>query len=119
MPESMRGMRLGSLSMEREEGVELAARRSITFVCENDHEFKLAFALEAEIPNTWDCKVCHTKSSRLRDGELVRDISLQVEAPRSHFDMVLERRTRAELEALLEEVLADVKKRRAEGRLTS
>lgn len=119
MTESMRGMRLGSLSMEREEGVELAARRSITFICRNDHEFQVTFALEAEIPNTWDCKFCHTPASRLRDGELIRDKALEVEAPRSHYDMVLERRTREELEVLLEEVLADMKKRRAEGRLTA
>lgn len=119
MSESMRGMRLGSLSMEREEGVELAARRSITFVCNQGHEFQITFALEAEIPNTWDCKTCHSPASRLRDGELIRDKYLQVEPARSHYDMVLERRTRAELEVLLEEVLADLKKRRAEGRLTA
>jgi hypothetical protein len=39
--------------------------------------------------------------------------------PRTHYDMVLERRTKAELEELLKEVLADMRKRRAEGRLTA
>jgi hypothetical protein len=43
----------------------------------------------------------------------------EVQKPRTHYDMVLERRTKAELEALLKEVLADMRKRRAEGRLTA
>jgi hypothetical protein len=43
----------------------------------------------------------------------------EVDRPRTHYDMVLERRTKAELEELLQEVLADMRKRRAEGRLTA
>lgn len=119
MAESMRGMRLGSLSMEREDGVELAERRKITFVCKSDHETEIFFALGAEIPKTWDCKVCHTSAARILDGELLAEDALDVETPRSHYDMVLERRTRQELEDLLQEVLADMRKRRSEGRLTA
>lgn len=117
MSETMRGMRLGSQSMEREEGVELAERRSVVFVCEKDHESKITFALEAEIPNEWICKVCHSPAARMLDGELLKNLPWEAEAPRSHYDMVLERRSRAELEELLQEVLEDMKKRRAEGRL--
>lgn len=119
MTESMRGMRLGSLSMEREEGVELAERRSIYYLCRSGHETRVTFALGAEIPSSWSCKACHSPAARLIDGEEVAQPLLEAEAPRTHYDMVLERRSRAELEALLSEVLADMRKRRAEGRLTA
>lgn len=119
MTESMRGMRLGSLSMEREEGVELAERRSIYFLCRSGHETRVTFALGAEIPSSWNCKACHSPATRLVDGEDMAVPPIEAETPRSHYDMVLERRSRAELEALLSEVLADMRKRRAEGRLTA
>jgi hypothetical protein len=38
-------------------------------------------------------------------------------APRSHWDMLLERRTRAELEELLEERLAYLRARRGEHKI--
>ncbi|MFM1950648.1 MAG: hypothetical protein RL418_335, partial [Actinomycetota bacterium] len=38
---------------------------------------------------------------------------------RTHYDMVLERRTREELEELLEEMLSRLRQRRASGRLSA
>lgn len=119
MSESMRGMRLGSLSMEREEGVELAERRSIYFLCRSGHETRVTFALGAEIPSSWNCRACHSPAARLVEGEQMSLPLLEAETPRSHYDMVLERRSREELEVLLSEVLADMRKRRSEGRLTA
>ncbi|MDA9854227.1 RNA polymerase-binding protein RbpA [Aquiluna sp.] len=43
----------------------------------------------------------------------------ELSTQRSHYDMVLERRSKKELEALLQEVLVDMRKRRSEGRLTA
>jgi hypothetical protein len=43
----------------------------------------------------------------------------EIDKPRTHYDMVLERRTKAELEDLLREVLADMRQRRASGKLTA
>ena len=44
---------------------------------------------------------------------------LEVEEKRSHYDMVLERRTRDELEELLAEILSEMRERRSRGRLTA
>jgi hypothetical protein len=56
---------------------------------------------------------------RFENGAEIEVTGLDVEPKRSHFDMVLERRTRDELEELLAEVLAEMRDRRSKGRLTA
>lgn len=119
MAETMRGMRLGSQSMESESGVEFARRQKVDFRCPNQHEFSLVFALEAELPQTWDCTSCDQIALRLVDGVEVEVEGFGQDTKRSHFDMVLERRSREELEELLEEMLSQMRERRAKGRLTA
>ncbi|MEY5145987.1 MAG: hypothetical protein RL224_301 [Actinomycetota bacterium] len=119
MTESMRGMRLGSQSMERETGVELAERQSFDYLCPNQHAFSLVFALGAEPPVEWECKKCQSVAHLVGSEKQLLVEAGEVQKPRTHYDMVLERRTKAELEELLKEVLADMRKRRAEGRLTA
>ena len=119
MTESMRGMRLGSQSMEREDGVELAARQVVEYRCPAGHQFKVTFSLEADSPLEWECKQCQSVALLVGSAKLEKIEAGEVYRPRTHYDMVLERRTKAELEELLQEVLVDMRKRRAEGRLTA
>jgi hypothetical protein len=114
----MRGTKLGWHSLEREQGVEFAGRRSVKFLCHRGHRSSVTFALGAEIPAAWDCRFCHSPAARLVDGQ---DAPLLTEeaAPRTHLDMVLERRSRDELEALLAEVLAALRSKRTRARLTA
>ncbi len=119
MTESMRGMRLGSQSMERETGVEFAERKTFAYRCPNQHEFSLVFALDAEPPIEWECKKCRSFALLVGSEKQLLIEAGEEQKPRTHYDMVLERRTKAELEELLKEVLADMRKRRAEGRLTA
>jgi hypothetical protein len=119
MAQTMRGMRLGSQSLETEAGVNLSPRQKATFRCPADHEFDLVFALEVELPLSWECKQCAETALRLEDGLEVDQAVNDKDGPRTHFDMVLERRSRDELEELLQEVLADMRQRRASGRLTA
>lgn len=119
MAETMRGMRLGSQSLESDRGVELSERQRVLFRCSKAHEFPIVFAATAELPITWECKSCDAVAVRLVDGievDLVEEVS---DGPRSHYDMVLERRTREELEQLLQEMLVSMRKRRTEGRLSA
>jgi hypothetical protein len=119
MAETMRGMRLGAQSLETDKGVELSERQKVDFRCSNDHEFSIVFSKTAELPTTWECKSCDAVAVRLEDGveiDLVEDTS---DGPRTHYDMVLERRSREELEELLQEMLISMRKRRAEGRLSA
>lgn len=119
MAETMRGMRLGVQSLESDRGVELSERQSVHYRCSKQHEFSIVFSATAELPTTWECKSCDAVAVRLVDGieiDLAQDTA---DGPRSHYDMVLERRSREELEELLQEMLVSMRKRRFEGRLSA
>jgi hypothetical protein len=119
MAESMRGMRLGSQSLESDRGVELASRQTCEFRCQQGHTFSVIFSMEAELPQTWECSDCGAVAIRLENGVEIEVTGMQVDEKRSHYDMVLERRTREELEELLAEVLAEMRERRSRGRLSA
>jgi len=119
MAESMRGMRLGSQSLESDVGVELSARQSISFLCPKNHKFNLVFAVGVELPIAWQCQFCQSSAARLVDGAVAVDDSVAVDAPRTHYDMVKERRSAQELEQLLEEMLVSMRKRRSEGQVSA
>ena len=119
MAEVMRGMRLGTQSLESDRGVQLSGRQDVDFACSNGHEFTLVFSSEAELPDTWECNRCEQIAIRQQDGKSINLESGDEDAARTHYDMVLERRSRDELEELLSEVLTDMRKRRSEGRLTA
>ncbi|NBU23871.1 MAG: RNA polymerase-binding protein RbpA [Actinobacteria bacterium] len=119
MAETMRGMRLGAQSLETDAGVEFSPRVTVDFQCPEGHEFNLVFAATAELPDTWECKKCEQIAVRLENG-LPIDLAIATDdGPRTHYDMVLERRSREELEELLAEVLADMRARRSAGKLTA
>ena len=99
---SMRGTRLGAQSLESESGVEPAARQDITYLCPNGHSVVVPLSVEADIPALWECR-CGAQALR-EDAE--RPEAKAVKPARTHWDMLMERRTTAELEALLEERLA-------------
>jgi hypothetical protein len=79
----------------------------------------MVFSIDAELPQTWECAACSSIAIRLENGAEIEVTGLDIDPKRSHFDMVLERRTRDELEELLAEVLAEMRDRRSKGRLTA
>ena len=99
---SLRGTGLGSKSFEDEAGVEFAPRQEIGYDCSRGHHFALTFAQEAEIPALWECPRCGAESLR-SDGE--RPVAKEEKPVRTHWDMLRERRSIAELEDLLAERL--------------
>lgn len=48
---ALRGMTIGSKSMESEDNVEFAAHQNITFVCDLGHVTVIPMAIEADIPD--------------------------------------------------------------------
>lgn len=98
---SLRGSRLGALSMETDENVVPSERQITTYLCPNGHVIELPFSVEAEIPPTWECR-CGA-DAKLKDGPEAEVKA--VKPPRTHWDMLLERRSIPELEELLEERL--------------
>lgn len=99
---SLRGTGLGAKSFEDEAGVEFAARQEIGFDCPRGHHFALMFAAEAELPAVWECPRCGAESVR-SDG--VKAEAKEEKPARTHWDMLRERRSIAELEDLLAERL--------------
>ncbi|PIE99004.1 MAG: hypothetical protein CR979_03520 [Propionibacterium sp.] len=99
---TLRGTGLGAKSFEDEDGIEFAERQEIGFDCPNNHHFELTFSVEAELPTEWECPKCGKPSTRT-DG--VTGDDKEIKPPRTHWDMLRERRSIPELEVLLEEQL--------------
>jgi len=99
---TLRGVGLGAKSFEDEEGIEFAARQEIGFDCPTGHHFDITFAMEAELPTEWECPRCGKVAVR-SDGSVGEEKA--VKPPRTHWDMLLERRSIGELEDLLAEQL--------------
>src|SRR5215831_6384817 len=103
MGEAMRGSRLGATSYETDLGVELAPRLWTTYDCPNGHSFEVPFSVEADVPFTWECRVCGASATQ-RDGQEPEASSKRHQ--RTPWDMLLERRTVDDLETLLGERLS-------------
>ena len=104
---SMRGSRIGALSLENDLNVVPAQRQTLQYVCSAGHSTIVPFSIEAEdIPHTWGCR-CGREGQATGTLEKMASTEIKEERyVRSHWDMLLERRTIADLEVLLSERLA-------------
>ena len=102
----LRGSRLGSLSYESDTAVSLAPSANPEFTCPEGHVFHVRFATEAlgdeGLPAQWECRTCGRMALRL---DAVQPEPAKKKHQRTHWDMLLERRTRRDLELILEERL--------------
>ena len=108
---SLRGSRLGYLSMETDVNVVPSERRITTYLCPNGHTIELPFSVEADVPHTWECR-CGAEA-KLQGGGPEPEAK-PVKHVRTHWDMLLERRSIPELEELLEERLTLLRESRGE-----
>ena len=99
---TLRGSRLGAPSYEDERGVEFAERQTVAYSCTAGHRFEVTFSTEAEVPALWDCPRCGAESRRVAAD---RPDEAPIKPARTHWDMLLERRSIEDLEALLDERL--------------
>ncbi|HEY2766156.1 MAG TPA: RNA polymerase-binding protein RbpA [Pseudonocardiaceae bacterium] len=106
----LRGSRLGTVSYETDRDHDLAPRRSVLYACPKGHDFEVPFADDAEPPMNWECRL-HGNESKLIDG--VEPEPKKIKPPRTHWDMLLERRSIPELEQLLDERLSELRGRRS------
>jgi len=113
---SLRGMRLGASSLQSEEGVVFHERANHTYVCTQcERETVLTFAADAEVPEAWECRTCGAEALRRLSDDTIAEVDHSGDKiPRTHWDMLMERRTIPELEELLEERLALLRARRGE-----
>lgn len=99
---ALRGTRLGATSYETDNGIDLAPRQDVEYGCPNGHRFEIPFAAEADVPPMWECRICGAQALRV-DG--VAPEEKPGKPSRTHWDMLLERRTVADLEEVLAERL--------------
>jgi hypothetical protein len=108
-------MRLGTQSLQSEEGVEFSPRKKAIYRTSDGTQFEVIFAADAEVPQQWESPKSGQEGILLSsDGEPVELVETETKTPRSHWDMLLERRTRAELEELLQERLDYLRARRGQ-----
>lgn len=104
----LRGSRMGAVSYETDRDHDLAPRQMVKYRTENGEIYEVPFADDAEIPEEWMCK--NGQMGTLIEGEGVE--SKPIKPPRTHWDMLLERRSVEELDELLDESLEELRKRR-------
>ena len=100
---TMNATGLGSKSYENDRDITLSPRLQLDFDCPAHHHFSVTFSAEASLPALWDCPTCWTPAVR-SDG--VRAVAEPHKPIRTHWDMLRERRSVAELEEILAERLA-------------
>jgi len=106
---ALRGTRLGATSYENDRNTDLAPRHEVAFGCTKGHRFTVPFSAEAEIPANWECRICGaTAYTATGDTPSPK----KAKPPRSHWDMLMERRTVADLEEVLAERLAVIRSQR-------
>ena len=99
---TLRGARLGGQSFEDERGIEFAARQQVGYQCSQGHVFEITMADEADVPALWECPRCGTEAKSTSGIEP----EAKTEKPaRTHWDMLLERRSVKELEDILSDRL--------------
>lgn len=105
----IRGSRVGAGRMGEADRGESAPRNRLRFYCSNGHTTSLAFATDAEVPDTWDCPRCGLPAGQ---DQAKPPPPAKVEPFKSHLAYVKERRSDADGEALLAEALERIQSRR-------
>jgi len=93
---------------ESERG-ESAPRNRISYWCANQHESTVSFAMDADIPEVWDCPRCGSPAGQ---NEQQPPAVTRNEPYKTHLAYVKERRSDADGEAILAEALARLKTQR-------
>ncbi|WP_263247224.1 RNA polymerase-binding protein RbpA [Saccharopolyspora rosea] len=99
---SLKTVRIGRNDPQQADDYAPAPRQRTTYSCPTGHEFEVPLATDADVPDVWECP---RHSIPARSPRSRSSTPAATKRPRTHWDMLLERRTRPELEALLQERL--------------
>ena len=111
---AIRGSRIGSGPMGEAERGEAAPRQFVTFFCINNHTTELQFAIEAEVPESWDCPRCGMPASVDTDN---RPTAMKIEPYKTHLAYVKERRSETEATEILKEAVEMLRSKRKSGEI--
>ncbi|MEY9845586.1 RNA polymerase-binding protein RbpA [Streptacidiphilus sp. MAP5-3] len=102
----IRGARIGSGPLGEPERGDLAPRTTASFWCSNGHHSRPSFAIEAVVPDVWDCPKCGLPAGQDPDNTPTAESN----APyMTHMGYVRQRRSQEEGEILLNEALAKLR----------
>jgi hypothetical protein len=105
---AIRGSRVGAGPMGEAERGEAAPRQWVSFWCANGHETRPSFAVDAPVPDSWDCPRCGFPAGR---DQTDAPAPPRIEPYKTHLAYVRERRNDADGEAILQEALARLRAR--------
>lgn len=107
---AIRGTRIGggATGGEAERG-ESAPRQHVDYWCANGHHVRPSFAVDAEVPEQWDCPHCGQAAGQDRDDP---PQPRRTEPYKSHLAYVKERRSDSDGMAILDEALSKLRERR-------
>ena len=113
---TLRGSRLGSQSLESDTAIDYSTRKTVEYVCAACNTVTpLVFATDAEAPYQWDCSGCSELATLKGAKKPAVDQTKVVKESKTPFEMLLERRSRDELEEILSERLTYLRSRRGAG----
>jgi hypothetical protein len=118
---TMRGTGLGAISYESERHAEAPECEVVRYACSAGHQSVIPFSIEAEeIPLTWMCRCGREAAAVNQVPKMAFVTKVEQRVLRTHWDMLLERRTIADLQELLTERLALLRNQEAkEQRLSA
>lgn len=99
---AIRGSRVGAGPMGEAERGDAAPRLKVSFWCANGHESTPSFAVDAAIPDSWDCPKCGLPASRDQENPPPPPRN---EPYKTHLAYVKERRNDVDGQAILDEAL--------------
>lgn len=105
---AIRGSRVGAGPMGEAERGEAAPRQTVAYFCANRHRSVVTFAIEASIPESWDCPKCGLPASMDSDNP---PPAPRIEPYKTHLAYVKERRSDADGQAILDEALGALRQR--------
>ena len=111
---AIRGSRVGAGPMGEAERGDTAPRLHVSFFCAGGHETRPAFAIDAVVPESWDCPRCGLPANTDKDNPPPPP---KITPYKTHLAYVKERRTDAEAEQILEEAVSALRARRASGEI--
>ncbi len=118
--QSLRGSSLNSRSLASDEGIVFSDRKQVQYLCGScGKTTTMTFAADAENPDEWTCSTCGESATLGEPGAAGRLAAAAEDekVARTPFDMLLERRTRDELEVILQERLQYLRARRGQEKL--
>jgi hypothetical protein len=93
-----------------------APRQRVIYFCSHAHQSEITFAVEATVPEAWDCPKCGLPASR---DSANPPPAPKIEPYKTHLAYVKERRSDQEAAEILDEALKSLRDRRKRGEIIS